>query len=1010
MSKGCHDHYAPLVSRPAHLTAAGARLWRTLDELHATPEDEARLCNEFPAWAQQLGSPVGRRRFLQLMGASLALANSAGCLRQPVEKIVPYVKPPEQVVPGKSLFFATAMPQDQGVALGLLVESQMGRPIKVEGNAEHPASLGATNAAAQAAVLGLYDPYRSQVVTRDGDVSTWDLFGGALREAIKQRGGERGRAIRVLTEPTTSPTFIAQMEEAARQYPEMRWTQFSPTGSEAAWEASRLALGAEHHVYYRFDRAKTIVSLDSDFLCSGPAGVRYARDFASLRRPGGEAMSRLYAVESTPGNTGAAADHRLSLAPSQMEAFVLALAQALELPLGDLQTVSLSETLTRWIAAAAADLKEHRGASLVVAGPEQSAAVQALALAMNQSLGNFGKTVILTAPLHSRAEANRATLAELVDDLRQDRVGVLLILGGNPVYDAPADYQFAKHLARAPFRAHLSLYEDETSAVCEWHLPAAHFLESWGDARAFDGAASVIQPLIAPLYEGRTELETISALLGRPGQKSYELLRAYWQAKHPDDFETYWQQSVHDGVLADTAFDAASASLADDFAAKLAGQLRLPEVGADRGGEFEVVFRADPTIGDGRYATNGWLQELPKPMTRLTWDNAFFIAPSTARELNLEDEDVIELALAGRKVTGPVFRLPGQPAGVVTLHLGYGRENVAIQGDQRGINAYAVRTSAAPWHASGATIKKLGGKYRLAVTQGHQRMAGRELVRAASLAEFRERPDFAKRPHEIPANDDTLMPDWRYEVYAWGMSVDLNACVGCGGCVVACQAENNIPVVGKEQVAREREMHWLRIDRYWAGEDEDDPSATYFQPVMCMHCEHAPCELVCPVEATTHSAEGLNDMVYNRCVGTRYCANNCPYKVRRFNFLEYNDWETPVFKLLRNPDVTVRSRGVMEKCTYCVQRINEGKIGAELDGRKVRDGEIKTACQAACPTGAIVFGDINDRDSLVTRLKASPLNYGLLTELNTRPRTTYLAVVKNPNPALAEDSGQEAHA
>lgn len=1011
MSRHCAENKVLYSLEPPQPAASERHFWRGLEELVESPQVRQRLLDEFPHGASVWDDPVGRRRFLQLMGASLALAGMTGCIRQPNEKIVPYVKPPEGLVPGKPLFFATAMPLEHGVGLGLLVESHMGRPTKVEGNPEHPASLGATDAFAQASVLGLYDPHRSQVVKlydlaseTGADVSTWDEFYKALAEALKKHGAEGGRGLRVLSEISTSPSLAAQRRNLLELYPNARWHEYDPTLVADAATGTQTAFGEPLNVHYRFDQARVVVSLDADFLSAGAAGVRYSHDFSQTRRVYNDvALSRLYAIETTPTNTGATADHRLSLRPSELEAFAVALAQAMQLPLGDVPAVSLPPEQARWVEAIAGDLRQHADASIVVAGDEQPAAIQAIAHALNQANGAIGRTVFYTDPLH--VSDSESSLEKLVEAMEAGEVGAIVILGGNPVYDAPVDFKFAERLRKVPFRAHLSLYEDETSRYCQWHLPQAHYLESWSDVRTYDGTASIIQPLIAPLYQGRSAHEVVAALVGKPGLSGYEIVREYWRSQHADDFDTYWQQSVHDGVLAETAFAPRTPSLSGEFAANL--RKLLNSSGPSESDEaFELVLRPDPTIYDGRYATNGWLQELPKPLTTLTWDNAFFINPQTATEIGVTDNDVIEIQVGERKLTGPIFRLPNQPLRTLTLHLGYGRENVEILNDQAGVNAYTIRTSSEPWQLRNVSVRKTAATYPLARTQLHWRMMGRDLVRSATLEEFKANPKFAEPHHGEPGHADTLYPIWKYDGYAWGMSIDLNACTGCSACVVACQAENNIPVVGKEQVIASREMHWLRIDRYYEG-DESFPDNTYLQPVACMHCEHAPCEPVCPVEATAHSAEGLNDMVYNRCVGTRYCSNNCPYKVRRFNFFEYADFETPSLQLLYNPDVTVRSRGVMEKCTYCVQRIVAGRTQAEIENRKVRDGDILTACQAACASQAIVFGDLNDPNSQIAKLKGLPLDYGLLAELNTRPRTSYLAQVRNPNPALAAAPAEE---
>jgi molybdopterin-containing oxidoreductase family iron-sulfur binding subunit len=584
-----------------------------------------------------------------------------------------------------------------------------------------------------------------------------------------------------------------------------------------------------------------------------------------------------------------------------------------------------------------------------------------------------------------------ASLRELVAAMDAETVQLLLIIGGNPAYTAPADLRFSERLAKVDMRIHLGLHDDETSLLCHWHVPEAHYLESWSDVRAYDGTVTLLQPLIAPLYDGKTAHELLAVCLDSPEQTPYDVVRAYWKMQHGDaDFDRWWEKALHDGVVPGTAV------------APHQGAVRgVPTPGPRRDpapGELELVFRPDAAVLDGRFANNGWLQELPRPMTKITWDNVAMVSPATARRLGVTNNDVVELRRENRTVTAPVWITPGHANDCVTVTLGYGRVRAGRVGNGVGFNANLIRTSDAPWIAPAVEVRKTGATYPIAVTQGHFSMENRALVREGTLAEYRAEPAFVHAEEPEPARDESLYPPVDYTGYAWGMAIDLNACTGCNACVVACQSENNIPIVGKDQVMRGREMQWLRIDRYYEG-DPQNPRM-YNQPVPCMHCENAPCEVVCPVNATVHSSEGLNDQVYNRCVGTKYCQNNCPYKVRRFNFYLYQDWTTESLKMARNPDVTVRSRGVMEKCTYCVQRINYARIESQKDGRKVRDGEITTACQQACPAEAIVFGDINDPASRVSQLKAEPRNYALLAELNTRPRTTYLASLRNPNPEL----------
>lgn len=985
----------------------GKQYWRSLEELAETEDFREFLHREFPRQASTWTDPVGRRAFLKLMGASLALAGLSACTRQPDEKIVPYVRAPEEIVPGKPLFFATAMPLG-GIATGLLVESHMGRPTKIEGNPKHPASLGATDAFAQASVLTLYDPDRSQVVTNAGRISTWDAFLATLSTDLEAQRLSLGAGLRVLTETVTSPTLASQLWALLAKFPKAEWHQYEPAGRDAARAGARLAFGEYVDTHYRFDRADVILALDADFLSCGPGILRYAREFAAKRRVRARQtqMNRLYAVESTPSITGAMADHRLPLRAGQIEGFARAVAEGL-----GVQGAASAETTptpvdAKWIAALVRDLQRHRGSSIIVAGDQQAPIVHALAHAMNHSLGNVGTTVIHTAPVEANPVNQAESLRDLVRDMDAGRVELLFILGGNPVYTAPTDLSFAKHLSKVRLRIHLSLYDDETSALCHWHIPETHYLESWGDARAYDGTVTIIQPLIAPLYNGKSAHDLLAVLMGQTGRSSYDTVRDYWKGQHgPKDFELFWRKALHDGLVPGTILPPKVVTLKkglglDGRAVNETGAAKpVPPAGSDRG--LEIAFRPDPTIFDGRFANNGWLQELPKPLTKLTWDNTALISPATAQRLGLSNEELVELRYLGRAIRAPIWIMPGHAEDSVTVHLGYGRTRAGRVGTGAGFNAYAIRTASAPWFGPGLEIRNTGERYPLASTQHQHSMEGRHLVRVGTIEQFREEPDFVHEMAHEPSAALTLYPQHKYEGYAWGMAIDVNACIGCNACVVACQAENNIPIVGKTEVARGRAMHWLRIDRYHEGH-LDNP-ATYHQPLLCMHCENAPCEVVCPVAATVHSNEGLNEMIYNRCVGTRYCANNCPYKVRRFNFLQYADYDTPSLKLLRNPNVTVRTRGVMEKCTYCVQRISAARIQAKKEDRQIRDGEIVTACQAACPTEAIVFGNINDPNSRVSRLKAEPLNYSLLAELNTRPRTTYLARLRNPNPEIATE-------
>ncbi len=982
----------------------GRTYWRSLEEVAETPEFRDFLEAEFPAAAESIATSLDRRQFLKLMGASLAMAGLGACTKQPLEKILPYAKQPEELVPGNPIFFATAYPLGGGAA-PILVESHMGRPTKIEGNPEHPASLGATSAMTQASVLDLYDPDRSQVLLRAGEIRPWADFATAVADVMTKLGPIKGRGLRILSEPLVSPTLAAAIGKLLADLPEARWHQWEPLGRESVREGARLAFDRIVEPRYDFAKADVILSLESDFLFDGPGQVRYARDFSARRKASSPSASlnRLYVVESAPSVTGSKADHRLALRASEISGFARALAAELGINLD--KPAGLAGR-AGWVSAVAKDLLANKGRALVLAGPSQPADVHSLCHAINERLANAGQTVVYTMPVEESAPTPKDGLDTLAADMAGGKVSALFILGVNPVYSAAVDLEFTAALTKVPFTAHLSQQQDETSLRTLWHIPATHYLESWGDARAYDGTVTIQQPLIEPLYQGKSALEVISLLRGTSTGSDYDRVRDYWKsAVSVPDFEVFWRRSVHDGFIAGSERPALDIAVRPDFFVYLA---QLPATDRDAG-ELEVVFRADPTIHDGRFANNGWLQETPKPWTRLTWDNAAMISPALAEKRKLSDGDVVELQVGNRKITAPVWTTPGQPEQTVTLHLGYGRTRAGHVGTGVGFSAYALRTVKNQWIASGVKMRATGVHYPLATTQTHHNMEGRELFRTADIATYAARPNFAQEPdnremveghpeHEVPS----MYPDWKYEGNAWGMTIDLSACIGCNACLVACQSENNIAVVGKEQVLRGREMHWIRIDRYFEG-DLDNP-AVYNQPIPCMQCEKAPCEVVCPVNATNHSSEGLNDMTYNRCVGTRYCANNCPYKVRRFNFYLFQDWDTESLKGQRNPDVTVRSRGVMEKCNYCVQRISSARIKSRKEDRDVRDGEVVTACQQACPSDAIVFGNINDKRSRVAATKADPRNYALLAELGTKPRTTYLAAITNPNPELVADA------
>ena len=989
-SEPCQPPRLDLAALREKLAAEGGqKYWRSLEAAAETPEFQSWLHREFPAGASEWTDPTSRRQFLKIMGASIGLAGLAACTRQPQEQILPYVKQPEELIPGIPLQYATAMTLG-GYATGLLVESHEGRPTKIEGNPDHPMSLGAANVFHQASVLELYDPDRTRTVLRAGETSSWQEFLADLVPALAEQAAKGGAGLRLLTETITSPTLAAQIGELLKKYPQAKWHQYEPWNQDNLNGDNLGVLGdgtpvtaPQTETHYAFEKARVIVALDSDFLFSHPASLAYARQFAK-GRTAGETMSRLYVAEPTPTITGSMADQRLVCSAAEVSKLAQALAG---------MQVTLSEAQQAWVTTVRKDLLANKGASLLLAGEGQPNKVHELVSSSNGVMENIGKTVVSRRSVAARPVHQTASLKELADAMQAGQVDLLVQIGGNPAYNAPADFDFTGAMGKVKRHVQMGLFYNETARLCQWHLPQTHYLESWADALAFDGTPSIVQPLIMPLYDSRTPYELLDALVYEQTTRSaYDIVRHQWQEGQPiESSEKTWRKMIHDGMAPSIA--------ANEETPTNWGSVDR-SVGSS-GGTLEIVFKPDPTVWDGRFSNNGWLQELPKPISKLTWDNAALVSPKLALHYGLQNNDVAELTFKGRSVHAPVWIMPGQAESSVTLHLGYGRTSAGRVGNGQGVNAYALRTSDAMGFGSGLTLKKVEGKtWRLAATQEHFTLAGRDVYRTGKLEEFRRDPKFAPDEGENPSKDETLYPpDHTYPGYAWGMAIDLNTCIGCNACVIACQSENNIPIVGKGEIIHGREMHWIRVDGYYKG-DMDNPEM-YHQPVPCMHCENAPCEVVCPVAATVHSPEGLNEQVYNRCIGTRYCSNNCPYKVRRFNFFQWPDNTTLTFKMQRNPDVSVRSRGIMEKCTFCVQRINEAKITAEKEDRKVRDGEIKTACQQTCPTQSIVFGDINDPNSRVSRLKKSPRNYGMLAELNTRPRTTYLARIINPNPEAA---------
>ena len=1003
--------------------------WRSLAQIEDRPEFRDSLEREFPEGASELPEGVSRRDMMMLLGASLSLAGVAGC-RRPAEEIVPFVTAPEETVPGIPRYYATTMPFRRS-AYGLIVESHEGRPTKVEGNPSHPSTLGASSSIVQASVLGLYDPDRSQSVTLQGTRKSWSDFVTAWGQLSEAHASDGGAGLAILTESFCSPTLARLASELRGRYPRLQWATYDAVSDESRLAGLRSATGRDLDLILRLDRAAVILALDADPLLTDPEMIRHARGFAAGRSAGasGGAMNRLYAVEGVYSLTGAMADHRLRLESRQIAPFLAALAARLAPPTAGAASVAgagVPGVDPRWIDALAKDLLANRGKGLIVAGERQPAAVHAAVCALNTYLGNTGKTVSY-AETKDASLPSVSSLVSLVSAMNGGAVQTLVVLGGNPVFDAPADLGFASAMAKVPHSIALGHTVDETSSKAKWHIPRAHYLESWGDARAVGGTLSVVQPLILPLFGGRSPVEVLGLMAAGKDRPGYDIVRETWTPILGEgEFDKKWNRVLHDGLLAGSELPEVVPELT---ALPLAS---LAEASAKAGGgaaatALEVVFLPSPSLHDGRFANDGWLQELPDPLTKLTWDNPALVSPKTAETLGLASQDVIRVDSSGRSLELPVSILPGMADGVVALTVGYGRSHAGRIGSGVGFDAFTIRSSKAPGFDSGVKLTKLARTYPLSATQNHGSMEGRPIVRESTLTELRSElashPPSAESAHEgAHAGESPRAPKegkvsalgvfeeephhfslWKEHAYdqghQWGMTIDLNSCIGCNACMTACQSENNVPVVGKVQVAKGREMHWIRVDRYFSGEPSGNPEVV-FQPVPCMHCEDAPCEQVCPVAATVHDREGLNVMVYNRCIGTRYCSNNCPYKVRHFNFFNFTKDTPEVLKLAMNPDVTVRARGVMEKCTYCTQRITRTKIDAKLAGREVRDGDVKTACQQACPTSAIQFGDLRDRSSQVVKAKADPRNYALLEELNTKPRTTYLAKVRNPNPDL----------
>ncbi len=1016
------------MSSLKQVPAGGKPYWRSLEELAGDPEFERFVRNEFPATADEMLAPGSRRTFLKLMGASVALAGMTSC-RWPVEEILPFASRPEGYVPGEPMRFATAMELD-GAGTGLLVTSYDGRPVKIEGNPEHPGSLGGSSAWAQAAILELYDPDRSSAVLRRGDDggdarSDWSAFDEFARGHFGELARKQGRGLAVLAGSSASPTLAALRARMQTRFLGMHWHEWEPASRDNAREGARMAFGRPLRADFDLANADVIVSLDEDLLLRHPAAVRYARDFAAGRRGEQGTLSRLYAVESAYSTTGVMADERIPLPTRIIPTIAACLAaelildRGLPLPAGAAELRQLlsffeGHPLRRardWTLAR--DLLANRGRGVIAVGPRQPPEIHALGHLLNVALGNAGRTVRYTAEPDAERPTHARSIAALSASIARGEVETLLILGRNPVFDAPADLDFAGKLDRVTTTIHHGLYRDETARACRWHLPQAHFLESWGDTRAWDGTYGVTQPLIEPLAGGRSAIELLASLLGEPA-RGHDVVRDGFRAVvAAGDPERAWRRTLHDGLLAGSAAPAASAALrpvgwTTELALHLHTRSTLP--GAD---EVELTFLPDAKLHDGRFANSGWLQELPDPLTKLTWDNAFHVGPATARELGLRQEDLVRVTAGERSIELPVYIVPGQAPGTASVSFGYGRRHGGQVAPGVGVDVFPLRSGdALDWTI--ARVARTGRKYELATTQNHwaiDTMGAEETERRArvharevTLAEFLADPKAVA--HAGPKfHHVELWRDPEYDGHKWGMAIDLTACTGCNACILACQSENNIPVVGKAEVKMGREMHWIRVDRYWKGDPEDPAVAV--QPLTCQHCETAPCEQVCPVAATVHDSEGLNVMVYNRCIGTRYCANNCPYKVRRFNWFNNHKHESALTGMMYNPEVTVRARGVMEKCSFCLQRINRVKIRAKNDRRPVADGEIVPACAQACPTRAIRFGDLNDPASDVSVHHADARAYSVLEEMNTRPRTRYLARLKNPPGAAAAGHGTD---
>jgi Fe-S-cluster-containing dehydrogenase component/anaerobic selenocysteine-containing dehydrogenase len=985
-------------------------IWRSLDS-KAEPAKAAEEARGSDVVKRNIDRAelftINRRKFLTLSGSIGALAGLEGCIRRPAENIMPYADMPEYVNPGVPMHYATVTAA-QGEPLGLVVTSYEGRPTKVEGNPDHPSSLGATDIWAQSAILDLYDPDRARQPYQAGAPTTFEAFDKAFDAKLAQLAAKGGAGLAILAQPTVSPSYVRVRELAMKKFPRASFVTYAPLTQGNVRLGSLAAFGQPLLPVYEYGRAKVIVALDSDFLGTEPGNVPASRGYAKGRDVAGvtSEMNRMYAIEPALTATGSVADHRLRLAGQDVARYAKALAAELAangVELGQL-AAAVNGTKTDgipepWIKVVAKELIANRGQSLVVAGLRQPAAVHALCAAINRGLGNLDRTVAYAPAIDTLEGDGYTALAGLVKQMALGAIDTLVILGGNPVYDAPADLKFADALKKVPTSIHFSCYPDETATQCSWSVPRAHELETWGDAQTLTGAYSVQQPLIAPLWGGRSDLEVVAKIAGLPNWRGYDVVQATVDERGIRG-EIAWRQLLNKGVAAQS-FGAVSANLAVRDADIAAAIKQLPEPAALSDDSFEAVFAIDPKLYDGRFANNTWLLELPDPITRIVWDNAALLAPSTAKRLGIKNGQMLRISKGDAAIEIVAWMTPGVAVNSVILPLGWGRTKAGTNGTRKGFDVYPLRSAASPYFLAGVKIEKLDvARYPISQTQDHDSMEGRPVAIEATLDEYRAKPNFT----EFESPDPAVGPLWKTQDYSkgnqWGMLIDLNTCSGCSACVIACQAENNVPVVGKEQVARGREMHWLRIDRYYVGESEDEPDVS-FQPIACQHCEEAPCENVCPVAATAHSPEGLNDIAYNRCIGTRYCMNNCPYKVRRFNFLQFNGDIPEPLHMQKNPNVTVRFRGVIEKCSYCVQRIQMAKSKAKQQGRhELKDGEVVVACQQACASKSIVFGDINNPNSEISKRYRADRSYGLLAEIGTRPRTRFLGKLRNPNPEM----------